>query len=118
MKSLKAFAMKLQETEEGIACEGTAVESATYKVNKKAYLFLRAQDLRLKLQASLPEAEKYVAKEPERYSVGAGGWIKVILQPGGPFPKGLLERWTRESYELMAAKPAKKPAKPSKTKKG
>jgi YjbR len=119
MQALGQFALRLPETEEGIACEGTALESRTMKRKGKAYLFLRAIDLRLKLAASVEEAAALAAKEPARYQVGAGGWTLVKLD-GATDRLDVLKRWVEESHSLFGgSKPtsAKPEAATPKTKK-
>jgi hypothetical protein len=101
MQALLKYALTLPETEEGIACEGTAVESHTVKTKKKAFLFIRASDARLKLATSLPEATALAAKEPERYSVGAHGWVLIKLDGSAAYPLDVLKRWVKESHALF-----------------
>jgi hypothetical protein len=105
-KTLRATALRLPDTEEGVACEGTALEKRTIKVRRKAFLFLGAADAMLKLGDSKVEAAKLAAKEPDRYKVGATGWVTVKFGDEPP-PAGLLKRWIDESYRLAA--PARKP---------
>jgi hypothetical protein len=100
MQLLHRFALQLPETEEGVACEGTAAEARTVKRNGKAFLFLRAVDARLKLAASLEGAAALASKEPTRYSVGAHGWVLVKFQDASD-PVDVLKRWIEESYSLF-----------------
>jgi hypothetical protein len=117
VRSLRAAALALPGVEEGIACAGTALESCTFKARGKSFLFLRAQELRLKLDGSLAEASKAAARSGGACQVGAGGWVKVTFGAGAP-PLEQLARWVGESHGLMAgAKPvaprrAGKAAKP------
>jgi hypothetical protein len=104
MEALRKFALRYPEAEEGIACEGTEVESRTVKVRNKAFVFLGKTDVRLKLRDSLSEAAELAAKEPDCYNVGAPGWVKATFRPGQSPPAGLLERWIDESYRLLAPK--------------
>jgi len=103
--ALRKFALDLEGAEEGIACAGTAIESRTIKVGGKAFLFLGAKDIRLKLTASIAAAKKLAKKNADLYTVGAGGWTKIALGGKEP-PLALLEGWALESY--VAMKPAKK----------
>lgn len=105
-----AIAMRLPSVEVGIACAGTAAESTTYKVNGKAFLFVRAAALMLKLAESVPEAAKLSAKEPARYQTGSSGWTTIKRPADAPLPMDKIERWIGESYRLMAASPARKAA--------
>lgn len=111
MQALRKFALRLPNTEEGVACEGTALESRTIRTGNKAFLFLRPKDARLKLAGSLKEAAARAAKEPDRYVVGTGGWILVKFNDATD-SIGVLERWIAESHTLLGAgKPAKRAAK-------
>lgn len=102
-QALRKLALQYPEAEEGIACKGTALETANFKARNKAFLFLGARDLMVKLGESLAEAAKLAAKEPDCYRVGANGWVKVTWQNLAP-PPGLLEKWLDESYRLLAPK--------------
>ena len=104
MQTLRLFALRYPEAEEGIACQGTALECSTFKAGNKAFLFLGAAELRLKLGDSLAEAARHAAKSPELYAVGAHGWVKVTLSKNQTSPASLLERWIDESYRLLATK--------------
>src|SRR6266852_923892 len=67
VQTLRTIALRHPDTEEGIACNGTAVESSAFKVRKRTFLFARKVDLRLKLLESIPEANQLAAKEPDIY---------------------------------------------------
>jgi len=101
---LRPIAMRCPETEEGVACKGTSIECTTFKARGKAFLFVGAKDIRLKLQASLAEAAKLAMKEPDRYQAGKIGWVTVRLHPGDALPIDFLERWIVESYRLLVPK--------------
>jgi YjbR len=104
LQTLRSIALRYPQTEEGIACKGTAVECTTFKARSKAFLFVGAKEIRLKLDASLAEATKLAAKEPERYKVGAHGWVAVSTGDRQFAPLNLLERWIDESYRLLVPK--------------
>ncbi|MEW5850193.1 MAG: hypothetical protein AB2A00_15500 [Myxococcota bacterium] len=117
LQTLRKIALKLPDTTEGVACEGTAMERRTIKVRDKAFLFLGVTDALLKLGESLPEARKLAAKEPDRYRAGAGGWVKLMFSESQPPLMDVVGGWIAESHGLLAgaasarAKPkAKKPA--------
>ena len=80
MKAMRAIALKLPDVEEGVACEGTALEKRTVKVKGKAFLFLGTGDALLKLDGSLAAATKLADKTPARYRVGKGGLGEDRLQ--------------------------------------
>lgn len=63
---------------------------------RKAFVFLADTEIRLKLGASLSEAESLVAAEPGRYVVGAHGWVIVRL-PLAPADRDRLAGWIEES---------------------
>ena len=102
VKVLGTIALRLPDVEKGIACEGTSVERSTFKINKKAFLFLGNVDAMIKLQESIPEARKVAGCK-----VGASGWTKVTWTPDAVPPLDLLKKWVAESYRLMAPPPKK-----------
>ena len=102
MQALRKLALRYPGTEEGVACEGTPIESRTVKARNKAFLFLTVGHARFKLRESLPEAAKLAKKTPDQLQVGSGGWVKASLGADGSTPVDVLERWVGESYRLMA----------------
>jgi hypothetical protein len=102
MQVLLQYALSLPETEDGIACAGTALESITVKTKKKAFLFIRATEARLKLADSQKEAAAMAARQPETYSVGANGWVLIRFEGPAAYPLDVLKRWVHESYSLCA----------------
>jgi hypothetical protein len=102
-KAMRAAALSLPETEEGIACEGTALEKCTVKVRDKAFLFVGAKDAMVKLSDSLKEASD-LANKLGCCKVGAHGWVTVTFEDAGPLPDELARRWVLESYRLAAPK--------------
>ncbi len=106
MHALRKVALRFPGTEEGVACEGTPIESRTVKARNKAFLFIRVDHARLKLRESLPAATRLAAKEPEHFQVGAGGWVKATFSNDWAVPLDILERWIGESYRLVASPPA------------
>jgi YjbR len=104
IKKLRAQALKLPEAEEGIACKGTALECPTVMVRKKAFLFLAASQLRLKLDDSLAEAESLAAQKPDCCKVGGKGWVTITYADLPATQAKALERWVEESYRLFAPK--------------
>src|SRR5689334_24763909 len=93
MSKLAAIALALPGVEQGIACAGTALESRTYLVEKKAFLFVSREHARLKLGSSIADARKRGAE------VGSGGWTKLALSELPP--AAVLRRWIAESHELV-----------------
>jgi hypothetical protein len=102
LASLRASAMSHPDVTEGVACEGTEIESRTLKVGRSAFLFLRAHEGRLKLDTSLEEAQRLQSQEPGRYVVGSKGWVKFAWSDERGPDTRLLERWIAESYRLLS----------------
>jgi len=95
MPSLAAIALALPGVDEGIACAGTALESRTHVANRKAFLYVSADCVRLELDRSVAEARKRGGQ------VGAGGWTKLAMD--GLPPATDLKRWIAESHGLIGA---------------
>jgi hypothetical protein len=108
--TLKSIALRHPDVEEAIACKGTALESVAYKTKKKSFLFVGAKQARLKLDASLGEAQKIAKQTPGSCEVGAMGWAAVNLGPDAPAVP-VLERWIAESYGLAAGTASSKKVK-------
>ena len=97
-KELKKIALRHPDTDEGVACEGTALESRTYRAKKKAFLFVRQKDGAFHVRLKLDESKAAAAKLG--HAVGKGGWALVIFAPGEA-PKQLA-RWIDESYRIVS----------------
>lgn len=110
LKRWREIALELPDTDEGISCKGTVLESRTVKVDTRAFLFL-GKDVRLKLDKSIASAKKVKGVE-----VGSGGWTTIRLEESSP-DVDLVEKWIRESYALVAMGTAKKKKKTKKRKK-
>lgn len=92
MLNLGSIALELANVDEGVACAGTALESRSYRVNKKNFLFLSANVARFKLDASSAEAKGLGCE------VGANGWVKLSLDALPP--ASVVRRWIAESHAL------------------
>lgn len=103
LDELRHHALRLPGTAEGIACAGTALETRTITAGSKAFLFLRDTEIRLKLRDSLPEATARAAEEPDRFAIGAHGWV-TIRPPVATAEQPMLARWAQESFRLIASK--------------
>lgn len=99
-KTLQVAALKLPQTEEGIACAGTSLEKRTIKARGKAFLFLGPGDVMFKLGPSLGEAKQLARAEPAQCKVGAHDWVTVKFT--AKVPVKTLLAWLAESYELLA----------------
>ena len=100
--TLRSVALGHPGAEEGIACQGTALESSAFRARKKTFLFMGKSDARLKLAASQPEAQKLAKTDPDHYRIGALGWVTVKYSQDAPLPVELLTRWIDESYRTVA----------------
>ena len=113
LTALAKHASRHPGVEPGVACPGTKIESTTYNVHGKSFLFVRSApdrtELRLKLAASVAEATALARKDPQGFTVGSQGWTKIVFLTGQAPAKNLLERWIDESHALFAT--AKAPAK-------
>ena len=101
MKALATIALALPDVTQGIACAGTVLESRTFCVGGKAFLFVGGKDARLKLDASAKDATA------RGFAVGANGWVKLSLDALPPVK--VLAGWIAESHALLG-KPAGKSA--------
>jgi predicted DNA-binding protein (MmcQ/YjbR family) len=117
LTKLRAMAMRHPNVEAGVACKGTPLQSTTFTVRKKAFLFVREADgfaeLRLKLDASKAEATRLAKKDPDRYGIGSQGWVKLTFEAHDDLPAEVVERWVGESYRLMAGPGATKRERPA-----
>ncbi|MBI4859678.1 MAG: hypothetical protein HY815_05370 [Candidatus Riflebacteria bacterium] len=114
-QALRQIALGFPDTAEGVACEGTAVESATFSSGKKTFLFMRVFDglytLRLKLTGSREEAAALSAKEPGRYRIGSQGWATITFREDEDPRLAILEKWIGESHGAVAGQPARAKAR-------
>ena len=106
---LCTLARGLPDVTETVACAGTAIEQASFRVGTKSFLFVQAKDggvvVRLKLSDSMDAVEACTEAE-----VGVGGWVTVRVGAGEK-PPGRLNAWVKESYALSSApRPSKKKA--------
>ena len=103
VQALRRVALRYPEAEEGTSCTKSA-----FKARNKAFLFMgmdkNSYHAMVKLRESLAEAAKLATKQPHRYAVGAGGWVKATFSRDESPPAGLFERWIDESYRLLVHK--------------
>ena len=103
LERVRTTALSYPQTEEGIACAGTAAEKRTLRVGGKAFVFLGSGDIMLKLQDSIGEATAFAAQHPDACKVGAHGWVTLTITNAAPATSTLLN-WVNESYRLLAPK--------------
>lgn len=111
IEALRRAGLRQPNVEESIACKGTALESETFKVQGKAFLFLRSGKAMLKSGTSQRAAMKLADEHPAYYKVGSGGWTTVDLSNPKGLSMKLLESWIAESHGLFASKRASSSAK-------
>lgn len=96
--------------------EGTACTQSSFKVGKKAFLFIGEQGGRykamFKLDESIGQATRLAKANPDDFQVGNTAWVTARFSDEKPMPKKLWEKWLDESYGISASsiKPAKKKA--------
>ena len=100
-KPILAKAAKYPDAVEGSSCTQTS-----FKVGKKAFLYIGMQGGRhkamFKLNESMPEAVKLAANQPDSYQTGSTGWVTVRFTAEQPIPKKIWEKWLEESYQFAA----------------
>ena len=110
-EALRQAALAHPAVEESLACRGTAVESASFEVGGKAFLFLDEAKAMVKLGASREQAGELAAQGPGTCKTGAGGWTTVVLSEPAGVPLATLRAWIAESYAHFAQGPASKPVR-------
>lgn len=104
---LSKAAKALPDVGEGVACAGTSIESKTFTVNGKAFLFVGSKNLRLKLANSASEADRFAKHPSSAVQMGAGGWTTIRLADGTVPEDAVLRRWVAESHALFHRPPAR-----------
>ena len=104
LDTIATFSLGYPDATEGTSCAGTAIESRTVLTGKRAFVFLRRKELRMKVGDSFAEVEALAAAHPDRYEAGRNGWIKVTLEAGADPTPEQWQRWVDEAFRLMATK--------------
>jgi hypothetical protein len=104
---LRKVALSRPEAEESLACRGTAIESASFRVRGKSFLFLSPAKVMVKLETSQGEASELERRHPAACKTGKGGWTTAALSVPGGAPLKTLERWIAESHALAAGAASK-----------
>ncbi len=113
-------AMRLAASEYPDVDAGTACTQSSFKARKKAFLFAGPQGGRFKamfkLEASIPQATRLAAEQPDRFEVGKNRWVTARFSADEPMPAKLWKAWLDESYSLATggAAPGAKAASPNK----
>ena len=102
IKHLSEVAAKLPETTASKASMGTAIAKRTFTTGGKAFVFLGAKAIMVKLRESRPEAGSPPGAESLQRS--KDGVDECRLKEGDCPSMQLLESWIRESDNLFAAR--------------
>jgi predicted DNA-binding protein (MmcQ/YjbR family) len=102
--SLRKFALAFPETVEEFPWGHRA-----FKVKKRTFLFLAADESGLSLSVKLPESRGVALTlpfaEPTGYGLGKSGWVTARFPKGAKGskpPLDLLKEWIEESYRAIA----------------
>ncbi|MDH3734341.1 MAG: hypothetical protein OEU54_12445 [Gemmatimonadota bacterium] len=99
-------AIRRQAIEFPAVAKGTSCNQSAFKAGKGTFLFIgpgpKGQGFKamFKLTASMPQALKLAAEEPERFEVGSTGWVTARFTAEEPLPEPIWQRWLAESYDL------------------
>ena len=102
-RDLKAAAASLQDVVEGTSCSQTS-----YKVGKKAFLYVGPGPKGIgfkamfKLDASMEAVSDMAKNDPGRIEIGVGNWVTARFTSEEPLPTKVWSRWLKESYALAA----------------
>ncbi len=98
--------------------KGTSCTQSSFKAGKGTFLFIgpgpkgKGFKAMFKLNASMPQALKLAAENPERFDVGSTGWVTARFTAEKPLPKRIWGKWLAESYDVTCgAGPKAKKAK-------
>jgi predicted DNA-binding protein (MmcQ/YjbR family) len=102
-KQLREFALDYPDTVEEFPWG-----QATYKVNKKMFLYVSPYKGDLFISMKLPRSGKAAVKKPfaspTGYGLGKHGWVTARFTPGDRVPMELLTDWIDESFRAIAPK--------------
>jgi hypothetical protein len=89
----------------GVA-KGTSCTQSAFKAGKGTFLFIgpgpkgRGFKAMFRLKASMPQALKLAAEDPNRFAVGSTGWVTARFTAEEPLPKRTWGKWLAESHEV------------------
>lgn len=93
---------------------GSSCTQTSFKVNKKAFLYIGMQGGRykamFKLQDSKEEASELAEKNPDYYEVGSTTYVTARFTAEKPMPTKLWKKWLEESYRLSVGNLSSKKA--------
>lgn len=89
----------------GVA-KGTSCNQSAFKAGKGTFLFIgpgpkgKGFKAMFKLKASMPQARKLAAEDPNCFEVGSTGWVTARFTAEKPLPKRIWGKWLAESYDV------------------
>ena len=102
-KNLRDFALLYPETTEDFPWG-----HRTFKVNKKAFVFMSTEEGVTSLSVKLPKSNKAALKlqnsDPTHYGLGKHGWVSLTFDSGDDLPMEQLKKWIDESFRAVAPK--------------
>ncbi len=103
LDALREFALSLPEAFEEMPWGHSAI-----KIRKKTFVFLYAEEHKLKVSAKLPDsctvALNLPFATPTGYGLGKSGWVSAGFAAGDDVPVELMRMWIEESYRAFAPK--------------
>lgn len=106
-ESIREIASGFPDFDEGSSCVNRA-----FKAGGKNFLFLGEKpdecNIRLKLDASIPDINQRAKTDPDRWQAGKSGWCLFRFNPADPPASQDLQRWITESFFLLAPKKVSK----------
>ena len=88
--------------------EGTSCNQSSYKVGKKAFLYVGpgpkgvGYKAMFKLDASMDTARDMSDANPDHFEIGVGNWVTARFSSEAPLPKKIWSGWLKESYAAAA----------------
>lgn len=80
-----------------------------FKVRKKIFTVMVAEDDGLTVSVKLPQSNKQALKKPfatpTEYGLGKHGWVTFTFKLGQKLPVADLKTWIDESYKAIAPQP-------------
>ena len=101
--------------------QGSSCNQSSFKTAKGAFLFIgpgpkgKGFKAMFKLGASMAQAKKLAAKEPDRFEVGSTSWVTTRFTSEQPLPRSIWEKWLKESYAMTGASGTQKKKAAEKT---
>lgn len=101
--TLRKFALSYPETSEDFPWG-----HRTFKVKKKAFVFMGTMEGVTSMSVKLPKSNKAALKlpnaEPTHYGLGKHGWVNLTFDSDDKLPLEQLKKWIDESFRAVAPK--------------